>query len=83
MQDPKSDQTMIISLLKFKKKIDRVLKECFNNDVSFVNILKESFEYFINTRGNKPAELLAKFIDSKLRITKVQQATQREVINEN
>jgi cullin-4 len=63
---------MVISLLKFKKKLDKILNDCFHDDVSFVNILKESFEYFINTRDNKPAELLAKFIDSKLKITKVE-----------
>jgi len=28
---------------------------------------QESFEIFINQRQNKPAELIAKFIDAKLR----------------
>lgn len=68
IKDPKNDPTMITSLLVFKRKIDKILKSCFNDDVTFVNALKESFEYFINTRGNKPAELLAKHLDSKLKI---------------
>lgn len=59
---------MITSLLIFKSKIDKILKTCFNDDVTFINALKESFEQFINTRGNKPAELLAKHLDSKLKI---------------
>jgi cullin-4 len=29
--------------------------------------MKEAFESFINIRQNKPAELIAKFVDSKLR----------------
>ncbi|CAO3645006.1 unnamed protein product [Mucor fragilis] len=68
IKDPKNDPTMITSLLVFKRKIDKILKSCFNDDVTFVNALKESFEQFINTRGNKPAELLAKHLDSKLKI---------------
>ncbi len=29
--------------------------------------MKESFEAFINIRQNKPAEMIAKFVDSKLK----------------
>ena len=68
IKDPKNDPTMITSLLIFKSKIDKILKTCCNDDVTFINALKESFEQFINTRGNKPAELLAKHLDSKLKI---------------
>ena len=35
--------------------------------LQYVQAVKESFESFINTRANKPAELIAKYIDSKLR----------------
>lgn len=61
------DKEMIVNLLKLKKKLDKILKNCFQNDVSFQNALKESFEHFINTRGNKPSEMLAKFIDQKVK----------------
>lgn len=67
IKNPLFDATMIVEILKFKKKLDNILTVCFENDVSFQNSLKESFEYFINSRANKPAELLAKFIDSKLK----------------
>ena len=33
----------------------------------FIVSMKEAFESFINIRQNKPAELIAKFVDSKLR----------------
>lgn len=69
IQNPANDSTMISSLLKLKKKLDRVLKECFQENGSLANVLKENCEYFINTRGIKPAELLAKFFDSKLKIS--------------
>jgi hypothetical protein len=30
--------------------------------------MKEAFEQFINTRENRPAELIAKFVDAKLKV---------------
>ena len=44
-----------------------VLSECFERNEAFHSALKESFEYSINLRQNRPAELVAKFIDSKLK----------------
>jgi cullin-4 len=50
----------------FKDKLDEVLSSSFSDEESFVYALKESFEYFVNKRDNIPAELLAKFLDSKV-----------------
>ena len=61
---------MVVDLLTFKEKLDSLLSIAFQKDESFVNSLKESFEQFINKRANKPAELIAKHIDSTLRTTK-------------
>ena len=72
IKDPQKDADMITTLIGFKMKLDHIVQHCFENDSLFQNALKESFEYFINTRGNKPSELLVKFIDSRL---KVQQNT--------
>ena len=33
----------------------------------FSNALKEAFESFVNSRRNRPAELIAKYVDGKLR----------------
>ena len=52
------DDKMIDELLAFKEKLDQFLHECFHNNEKFVNTLKDSFEYFINQRVNKPAELI-------------------------
>merc|ERR1711953_39801 len=54
-------------LLDFKEKLDNILKACFSNNDKFIVSMKEAFESFINIRQNKPAEMIAKFVDSKLR----------------
>ncbi|KAI7869527.1 cullin 4, partial [Spinellus fusiger] len=67
VMDPANDPSLVVTLLDRKKRLDTVLSDCFMNDITFANTLKESFEVFVNTRKNKPAELVAKYIDSKLR----------------
>ncbi|KAI8062175.1 cullin-4-like protein [Gongronella butleri] len=74
IKDPSKDNRMVPSLLAYKGRLDDVLDKVFRNNASFVNVLKESFEQFINTRNNKPAEQLAKFIDQKLRAQGKKQA---------
>lgn len=61
------DKTMVQDLLEFKDRMNSVVNECFEKQERFVNTLKEAFENFINKRPNKPAELIAKYIDSKLK----------------
>lgn len=63
---------MVLMLLDFKTKLDNVLYTSFKVDSSdrnneFQQALKDAFEKFINQKENKPAELTAKFIDSKLK----------------
>jgi cullin-4 len=58
---------MVQSLLAYKQKIDIILAETFDHNTQFANSMREAFESFINSRQNKPAELIAKFVDSKLR----------------
>nr|CAG4644588.1 EOG090X01NX [Leptodora kindtii] len=65
--DPEKDKTMVQELLDFKEKLDNIVSVCFQKNEKFINSLKESFENFINQRLNKPAELIAKFVDLKLR----------------
>lgn len=61
------DKNMVQDLLNFKSRMDKVVNECFQRQEKFIYSLKEAFESFINQRQNKPAELIAKYIDSKLR----------------
>ncbi|XP_026806064.1 cullin-4B [Rhopalosiphum maidis] len=66
--DPEKDKTMVQELLDFKDKMDIIVKKCFQANEKFGNSLKEAFEHFVNQRTNKPAELIAKFVDSKLKV---------------
>uniref|UniRef100_A0A0B7AC95 Cullin-4A n=1 Tax=Arion vulgaris TaxID=1028688 RepID=A0A0B7AC95_9EUPU len=76
--DPEKDKDMVQKLLDFKDKIDNIILECFDKNDKFVNVMKESFECFINQRQNKPAELIAKYVDSKLRAGN-KEATEEEL----
>eukprot|EP01012_Entosiphon_sulcatum_P022321 TRINITY_DN27257_c0_g1_i1.p1 TRINITY_DN27257_c0_g1~~TRINITY_DN27257_c0_g1_i1.p1 ORF type:complete len:722 (-),score=154.17 TRINITY_DN27257_c0_g1_i1:41-2206(-) len=67
VMDEENDPNMVTELLQFKAKLDVVLEQAFRANEQFGYTLKDSFEYFVNQRQNKPAELIAKFIDSRLK----------------
>ncbi|CAB1327449.1 unnamed protein product [Coregonus sp. 'balchen'] len=75
---PEKDKDMVQDLLDFKDKMDNVAQGCFNRNESFINAMKEAFEAFINNRPNKPAELIAKYVDCKLRAGN-KEATEEEL----
>uniref|UniRef100_A0A8K9V4G4 Cullin 4A n=1 Tax=Oncorhynchus mykiss TaxID=8022 RepID=A0A8K9V4G4_ONCMY len=75
---PEKDKDMVQDLLDFKDKMDNVAQGCFNRNESFINAMKEAFEAFINNRPNKPAELIAKYVDCKLRAGN-KEATEEEM----
>lgn len=76
--DADKDRDMVQCLLDFKDKVDNIIETCFAKNEKFVNVMKESFECFINQRQNKPAELIAKYVDSKLRAGN-KEATEEEL----
>ncbi|KAK4271848.1 hypothetical protein QN277_020479 [Acacia crassicarpa] len=65
--DEEKDKDMVSSLLDFKASLDKILEESFFRNEAFCNTIKDSFEHLINLRQNRPAELIAKFLDEKLR----------------
>nr|XP_061795990.1 cullin-4B-like isoform X1 [Nerophis lumbriciformis] len=75
---PEKDKDMVQELLDFKDKMDNVAQSCFAKNEGFINAMKEAFETFINKRPNKPAELIAKYVDSKLRAGN-KEATEEEL----
>ncbi|KAM9861186.1 cullin-4A isoform 2-T2 [Aulostomus maculatus] len=75
---PEKDKDMVQDLLDFKDKMDNVVQSCFVRNEGFINAMKEAFETFINKRPNKPAELIAKYVDSKLRAGN-KEATEEEL----
>lgn len=48
-------------------RLDATVAASFAGDEAFVRTLKDAFAAFINKRSNKPAEMLAKYIDARLR----------------
>ncbi|KAJ1550943.1 Cullin-4A, partial [Nowakowskiella sp. JEL0078] len=80
VQDPSRDSFMVDDLLHFKSQIDQILKESFLSNDQFAHSVKESFEYFINTRVNMPAELIAKHIDTKLKTVKGVSEAEVEIV---
>lgn len=67
VMDEEKDKDMVSCLLEFKAALDKIWEESFSKNESFGNTIKDSFEYLINLRQNRPAELIAKFLDEKLR----------------
>ncbi|EEC76292.1 hypothetical protein OsI_13805 [Oryza sativa Indica Group] len=67
IMDEEKDKELVPFLLEFKASLDRILEESFAKNEAFSNTIKESFEHLINLRQNRPAELIAKFLDEKLR----------------
>jgi cullin 4 len=61
------DEEMIPSLLAFKSHLDNIYQNSFNSDDLFSQSLRESFEWLINRRRDKPAEYIAKYLDNLLR----------------
>ncbi|CAG0888346.1 unnamed protein product, partial [Cyprideis torosa] len=76
--DEAGDEVMVQELLDFKDQMDTLVLNCFQGNPKFVSTLKEGFEKFINTRQNKPAEYIAKYVDGKLR-TGNKEATEEEM----
>ena len=58
---------MVQNLLRMKAALDEIWEGAFQRNESYGHALKEAFEHFINQRANKPAELIAKFLDQLLR----------------
>ena len=68
---------MVVNLLAFKAKLDRIWRECFHKDAELGHALRETFETFMNktkkssstwgTDNSKTGEMLAKYLDVLLR----------------
>jgi cullin-4 len=65
--DVNQDGIMIQRLLDFKEKLDTITNQAFTGASDAKEAVKKSFQVFINKRNDKPAELVAKFIDAFLR----------------
>ncbi|TMW67602.1 hypothetical protein Poli38472_011222 [Pythium oligandrum] len=67
VMDVEQEKTLVEKLLQFKADLDKILSESFQSDPDFVFAMKSAMEYGVNARPSRPAELVAKFVDAKLR----------------
>ncbi|KAJ6419597.1 hypothetical protein OIU84_029665 [Salix udensis] len=67
VMDEEKDKDMVSSLLEFKASLDSIWEESFSKNEGFCITIKDAFEHLINLRQNRSAELIAKFLDEKLR----------------
>lgn len=65
--DEEKEGELVPALLAMKARLDGVLAACFARNEAFVGALREGFEHCLNQRANKPAELLARYIDGVMR----------------
>lgn len=67
VRDKDKDEEMIQRLLDYKSSIDTIVLQCFACEPDFEYTVKESFEKIINLRDAKVSELIAKYLDVKLK----------------
>ncbi|KAH9262470.1 hypothetical protein BASA82_000473 [Batrachochytrium salamandrivorans] len=59
---------LVGKVLELKQKLDELCDKSFDHHPVFARSVRQSFEAFLNAgEDNKPAELIAKFIDRTLR----------------
>ncbi|CAN4082018.1 unnamed protein product [Withania somnifera] len=67
VHDDEKDKDMVSSLLEFKASVDTIWEESFSKNEPFGNTIKDAFGHLINICENRPAQMIAKFVDEKLR----------------
>ncbi|CAM9253342.1 unnamed protein product [Pylaiella littoralis] len=67
VHDKDNDKEMVSNLLAFRAKLDVCLNTACDGNEAYRYKLKEAWEAFLNARQNRPAELMAKFLDVKLK----------------
>eukprot|EP00178_Gracilaria_changii_P023638 TRINITY_DN714_c0_g1_i1.p1 TRINITY_DN714_c0_g1~~TRINITY_DN714_c0_g1_i1.p1 ORF type:complete len:807 (-),score=120.10 TRINITY_DN714_c0_g1_i1:3888-6188(-) len=67
VMDKSKDPEMVQSLLDLKERLDDLVNYSFDGTEAFNIAINFAFESFVNARENKPAELIAKFVDGILR----------------
>ncbi|GAA5939450.1 cullin family protein [Sporobolomyces koalae] len=82
IQDKTQDDKMVTNLIAFRKTAIAFVDTSFSQDNDFREAVNDSFKFFINKRENKPAEMMAKYLDAKLRSGKIDDAEMEQVLND-
>ncbi|WFD00051.1 hypothetical protein MYAM1_002797 [Malassezia yamatoensis] len=62
-----SEDSLIDSLLTFYTSMQHIIASSFQGNSAMSHAMRDAFENVVNARDSKPAELLARYIDVKLR----------------
>lgn len=71
----------IQDLMNFKDDLDDIVKTYFDENEYYSDIIRNGFSKFIITNNTKPAQLLAKYIDSKLTAKDISEDELDQVFN--
>ncbi|GAA5975364.1 hypothetical protein JCM5350_006451 [Sporobolomyces pararoseus] len=82
IQDKTQDDKMVLNLIEFRKTALSFVEVCFANEDKFREAINDAFKFFINKRENKPAEMMAKYLDSKLRSGKIDDNEMEQTLND-
>lgn len=66
-ESEEKDKALVQGLLDFKARMDALVADAFVGNETFSQALRAGLELAANSRDNKPAELIAKYMDLKLR----------------
>jgi cullin-4 len=58
---------LVDALLDFKQDMNEICEKSFGGDAEAIKMLRDQFNTFINSKGDMPAEMIAKYIDQVLR----------------
>lgn len=67
VMDSAQDAKMVDNLIGLRHRAVDLVDSCFSKDADFHGAINSAYEFFINKRENKPAEMMAKYLDAKLR----------------
>eukprot|EP00300_Choanocystis_sp_HF-7_P022640 c22044_g1_i1.p1 GENE.c22044_g1_i1~~c22044_g1_i1.p1 ORF type:complete len:764 (+),score=169.89 c22044_g1_i1:75-2294(+) len=70
VNDTAHEDGLIEALLDLRARMDAVVTQAFGGAVDFVSGLREAMTAVVNARHDRPAELLAKYIDREMRAKK-------------
>jgi cullin-4 len=80
--DPAQDNDMIRKLLELQAHVNQIIDVGCEGDHSFKEQSKDSFTLVLNKRQNKPAELIALFVDRLLKTNKLSEQQVEEQLNQ-
>ena len=63
--DSEKDKVLVAALIAFRDELEKIIDACFEGN--FIATLKSSIETAVNARENRPAELIARYVDARLK----------------